>query len=302
MLGSIEGLFVVAQTPFQEDGAIDLDSVDTLSAFYHKHGARGLTVLGVSGEAAKLTPTEAVAVASRFVTAFPSGPVIVGVSNPSLAQLGELTDTVMAAGAAGVMIAPAGSVRTDEDLMRYFDAVFRRIGDVPVVLQDFPFSSGVKMSVPAILRLFDEFPNIEVIKEEDLPSCNKISRMKAEMRRPFRILTGNNALYLTHEMERGIDGPMAGFSFPEVLSGVYDLMVAGKREEAHDLFDRFLPLMRYEALGEWGIAVRKWILHRRGAMASPAMRQPGPALNETDREEIRFLVNRIGLADAPDLS
>lgn len=295
MLDNISGLFVVAQTPFKDDGAIDLDSVDTLSEFYYRHGARGLTVLGVSGEAGKLTPGEAVAVATRFVRASGGRPIIAGVSNPSLAQLAEVTASVMDAGCAGVMIAPAGTVRTDEDLFRYFDAVLGRIGDTPVVLQDFPFASGVKMSVPAILGLMEAFPQIKVIKEEDLPSCQKISRMKAEMKRPFRTLTGNNALYLPHELERGIDGPMAGFSFPEVLSGTYDLMKAGKRDEAHDLFDPYLPLMRYEALGEWGIGVRKLIMHKRGALASPAMRQPAPALSSTDLEEIQFLLDRIGL-------
>lgn len=297
MLDKISGLFVVAQTPFADDGAVDLNSIDSLSAFYYRHGAQGLTVLGVSGEAAKLTPTEAIAVATRFVEASEGRPIIAGVSNPSLAQLAEVTGACMAAGCAGVMIAPAASVKTDEDLFRYFGAVFDQIGDTPVVLQDFPFASGVKMSVPAILKLMELFPQIKVVKEEDLPSCQKISRMKAEMGREFRILTGNNALYLTHEMERGIDGPMAGFSFPEVLTGVYDLMKGGERDAAHDLFDRYLPLMRYEALGEWGIAVRKLIMHKRGAMASPAMRKPAPALSATDLEEIQYLLDRIGLDD-----
>lgn len=294
MLDAISGLYVVAQTPFTADGAVDLDSIDTLSEFYYRHGAQGLTVLGVSGEAAKLTPTEAIAVAKRFVQASGGRPIIAGVSNPSLAQLVEVTEACMAAGCAGVMIAPVSTIKTDEDLFRYFDAVFARIGDTPVVLQDFPFASGVKMSVPAILGLMARFPQIKVIKEEDLPSCQKISRMRDAMERPFQILTGNNAQFLTHEMERGIDGPMAGFSFPEVLSGVYDLMKAGKRDEAHDLFDRHLPLMRYEALGEWGIAVRKLIMHKRGAMASPAMRAPAPTLSETDLEEIQYLLDRIG--------
>ncbi|MCP1199546.1 dihydrodipicolinate synthase family protein [Notoacmeibacter sp. MSK16QG-6] len=293
MLRETKGLYVVAQTPFREDGAVDFDSIDSLSDFYYRHGANGLTVLGVSGEAAKLTPREAIETATRFVSASGGRPIIAGVSNPSLAQLAEVTGAVMDAGCSGVMIAPASSVRTDEDLLRYFDAIFQRIGDVPTVLQDFPFASGVKMSVPAILKLVATFPQIQVLKEEDLPSCQKITRLKAEMDRPFRILVGNNALYLPHELERGADGPMAGFSFPEVLSGTYKLMANGKRDEAHDLFDRYLPLMRYEALGEWGIAVRKLIMHKRGAIASPAMRGPSPRLSDTDIEEIQYLLNRI---------
>ena len=293
-LSQTRGLHVVAQTPFLPDGAVDFDSIDTLSAFYYRHGAQGLTVLGFSGEAQKLTPDEAVAVAARYVAASGGKRIIAGVTAPSLAVLTEVTRQVMAEGVDGVMICPPGSVRTDEDLMRYFDHVFQRIGDTPVVLQDFPAASGVKMSVPAIAALLDAFPQIAVIKEEDFPSLTKITRLR-EACRQVRILTGNNGLYLPQEMERGADGPMAGFSFPEVLSGVYDLITAGKRGQAHDLFNRYLPLLRHEAQGEWGIAIRKEMMRRRGALAHSVLRGPGPMLSDTDLEELDFLVGRMDI-------
>ncbi|MCF3936169.1 dihydrodipicolinate synthase family protein [Acuticoccus sp. M5D2P5] len=300
MLDEATGLHVVAQTPFQPDGAIDHDSIDSLSAFYYSHGARGLTVLGVSGEAGKLTQDETVAVAARFVRAADGHRIIAGVSNPSLAVLVETTRQVMAEGVDAVMICPPGAVRTDEELFRYFESVFERIGDVPTVLQDFPFHSGVRMSVPAIVRLIEMFPQISVIKEEDLPSVTKISALREALDggRQVRILTGNNGLYLPQEMERGADGPMAGFSYPEVLSGVYDLMTAGKRAEAHDLFNRHLPLLRYEAQGQWGIAIRKEMMRRRGALQCAALRAPGPSLNARDLAEIDYLVSRMDLPAA----
>ena len=293
MLRDCVGLHVVAQTPFRRDGAVDFESIDRLSAFYYRHGARGLTVLGVSGEAGKLTPDEAVAVASRYVAASGDRRIIVGVSSASLAVLVEVTHQVMAEGADGVMICPPGSVRTDEDLMRYFEAVFERIGDVPVTLQDFPVASGVKMSVPAICRLLDAFPMIQVIKEEDLPSLGKISRLRAEQPREVRILTGNNGLYLPQEIARGADGPMAGFSYPEMFSGVHSKMVEGDIGGAHDLFNGFLPLLRHEAQGEWGIALRKESLRRRGAIHCAAMRRPGPTLDETDLAELDTILSHM---------
>lgn len=296
MLKDTQGLHVVAQTPFLPDGTVDFDSIDSLSEFYYRHGAQGLTILGFSGEAQKLTPDEAVDVAARYVRSSGGKRIIAGVTSPSLAVLVEVTRQVMAAGAEAVMICPPGSVRTDEDLMSYFDNVFSRIGDTPVVLQDFPAASGVKMSVPAIARLLEAFPQIQVIKEEDFPSLTKISRLRAECR-PVRILTGNNGLYLPQELERGADGPMAGFSFPEMLSGVYDLVRAGRRAEAHDLFNRFLPLLRHEAQGEWGIAIRKEMMRRRGALAHAGLRGPGPVLSRTDIAELDFLLSRMDIAD-----
>ncbi|WP_417695301.1 dihydrodipicolinate synthase family protein [Roseibium sp.] len=295
MLEQTQGLHVVAQTPFLEDGAVDFGSIDTLSAFYYGHGAQGLTVLGVSGEAQKLTVDETIAVAARYVAAANGHRIIAGVSHPNLATLVEVTAQVMAEGADAVMICPPRGICTDEDLIRYFEAVYERVGDVPTVLQDFPASSGVVMSVPAIDRLLVAFPQIAVIKEEDTPSPTKITRLRAELSRPVKILTGNNGQFLVQEMERGADGPMAGFSYPEMLSGVYDLMNEGRRAEAHDLFNRYLPLLKHEAQGQWGIAIRKEMMRRRGALQSNALRGPGPRLTETDLAELDYLVSRMDL-------
>lgn len=293
MLDQIQGVYIVAQTPFQDDGLLDLASVDTLTDFYFEHGANGLTVLGVAGEAVRLTPDEARTVARRFIARAEGRPVIVGVSNPSLAQLAELTAQVMDDGAAGVMIAPPSGLRTEEELFGYFAGVFARIGQVPTVLQDFPFSTGVWMSVPSIVRLVAEFPQIQVLKEEDLPSITKITRLREAPGRRIAILTGNNAMFLPLEMGRGIDGPMAGFSHPEMLSSVYRLYRDGQIDEAHAVFDCYLPLLSYENQGQWGVAVRKEILRRRGAIRSGAMRQPGPRLTATDLGEIDRLLQQL---------
>jgi 4-hydroxy-tetrahydrodipicolinate synthase len=293
MLGDIKGSVIIAQTPFDDRGAIDLASVDTLTDFYLGHGADGFVVLGVSGEGGKLTPAEALEVASRFIARAGGKPVIVGVSNPSTAQLRQLSLEAMERGASGVMIAPPSGIRTEEELFGYFSTVFELIGDVPVVLQDFPGSTGVWMSVPSILRLIEAFPQIQVVKQEDLPSLEKITQLRARQGRRVAILTGNNGLYLPYEMARGIDGPMAGFSHPEMLSGVYRLYTRGEEEAAQDLFDRYLPLLNYEAQGFWGVAARKEVMRRRGAIRHATMRRPGPSLSATHMAEIDLLLRRL---------
>ncbi len=256
MLNEAKGFYVVAQTTFDDRGALDLESLSSLIDFYHRHGVDGFTCLGVAGEAAKLTPDEAIAVANQYIERSQGKPVIVGVSNASLAQLRELTLRVMDRGAAGVMIAPPNGLKTEEELLGYFATVFAQIGNVPVVLQDFPFSSGVWMSVPSILKLIANHPQIQLLKEEDLPSITKITKLREAGGRRISIMTGNNAVYLPLELGRGADGPMAGFSHPEMLSGVYKLHAAGEVEAAYDLFDRYLPLLNYEnqSHGAWQCA------------------------------------------------
>ena len=171
--------------------------------------------------------------------------------------------------------------------------MFAQIGNVPVVLQDFPFSSGVWMSVPSILKLIANHPQIQLLKEEDLPSITKITKLREAGGRRISIMTGNNAVYLPLELGRGADGPMAGFSHPEMLSGVYKLHAAGEVEAAYDLFDRYLPLLNYENQSQWGVAVRKEVMRRRGAIKHATMRVPGPKLTATDMAEIDRLLRRL---------
>ena len=91
---------------------------------------------------------------------------------------------------------------------------------------------------------------------------------------------------------------MAGFSFPEMLSGVYQLYSAGQIEAAHDLFDTYLPLLCFENQSQWGVAVRKEVLKRRGAIRSATMRAPGPVLTAADHKDIDLLVRRVEKAVA----
>lgn len=293
MLNNAKGVYIVAQTPFDEAGNVDLESIDTLVNFYREHGANGFTVLGVSGEAGKLSAIEARQVAQRYIQRAEGLPVIVGVSNPSLAQLAHLTTEVMDLGAAGVMIAPPTGLQTDEDILGYFAEVYRRIDDTPTALQDFPFASKVALSVPVIQQLVARHEQIQLIKQEDLPCLNKISSLRTGLSRRVAILTGNNAMYLPLELQRGADGPMAGFSYPEMLSQVYSLHQAGCFEEADDLFDVYLPLLRYEAMGFWGVSARKEVMRRRGAIRHATMRSPGPRLSSEDLGEIDRLVARL---------
>jgi len=291
------GVFVISVTPFDESGAIDWDSLDRVVDFYFEKGATGLTVLGMMGEAPKMTQTESVAIVKRVLARAGGRPIVVGVSAPGLAAIGELTAQVMDLGAAGVMVAPPGSLNTDPAIHRYYGQVIRQIGDaVPVVLQDFPLSTKVQISDEILQRILVDYPSIKMVKHEDWPGLNKISRIRAAEaagQRRVSILCGNGGLFLPEEMARGADGAMTGFGFPEMLVRVVRLMTAGEMTTAQDLFDAHLPLIRYETQPGLGLAVRKHMLARRGAIASPALRAPGAGLDARAVAEVDRLMARL---------
>jgi 4-hydroxy-tetrahydrodipicolinate synthase len=290
------GVYVISVTPFKDDGSLDLDSLDRVTDFYLAAGADGLTVLGMMGEAPKLTGAESRQVIQRVISRAPGKPVVVGVSSPGLAALAEVSQDAMAQGAAGVMIAPPMNLRTDAQILSYYRQARGFIGnDVPVVLQDFPLATTVQISDELLGRLIDELPQIVMLKHEDWPGLSKISKLReaeAKGRRRISVLCGNGGVFLPEEMARGADGAMTGFGFPEMLVQVTDLASRGEMDRAQDMFDAYLPLVRYEQQPGVGLAVRKYVLARRGAIASAAQRQPGAQLDALARAEVERLLRR----------
>ena len=296
------GTFAIAPTPFHDDGRIDEASIDSLTDFYAGIGCDGVTVLGILGEAPKLEAHEAQAVALRFVKRAAKMQIIVGVSAPGLGAIQSLALTSMDAGAAGVMIAPPPHLRTDEQILTYFKQAQEAIGpDVPWVLQDYPLTLTVVMTPSVIRRIVMDAPSCVMLKHEDWPGLEKITALRGFQKdgslRDLSILTGNGGLFLDFEMERGADGAMTGYAFPEMLIDVVNLSKQGSRDAAHDLFDAHLPLIRYEQQPGAGLAVRKYVLQKRGVIASAAQRRPGATITAAAKAEVDYLLARVARFD-----
>jgi 4-hydroxy-tetrahydrodipicolinate synthase len=296
------GTFAIAPTPFHEDGRIDERSIDRLSDFYTEVGCDGVTVLGILGEAPKLDATEAEQVALRFIKRAKDLQVIVGVSAPGFASMRSLAKASMDAGAAGVMIAPPPHLRTDDQIIGYFKQAQEAIGDdIPWVLQDYPLTLTVVFTPAVIRKIVMDCPSCVMLKHEDWPGLEKITTLRNFQKdgslRPLSILVGNGGLFLDFEMERGADGAMTGYAFPELLIDVVKLSKAGKRDAAHDLFDAHLPLIRYEQQPGVGLTVRKYVLQKRGIIASSAQRRPGAVITPQARAEVDYLLSRVARVD-----
>jgi len=293
------GVFVIAATPFTDAGEVDLASIDTLTDFYLDFGIDGLTILGIMGEAQKLSAEESLAVMRRFLDRVDGRiPVVVGVSAPAFDPMAALARSAMDAGAAGVMIAPPPTVRHDEQFFGYYAGACKAVGaDTPVCLQDYPAVTGAYMSVPVFGQIVRELPQVVMLKAEDCPGLTKISRIRAleaHGQRRVSILVGNNGLFYPLELARGADGPMTGVAYPEMLTEVYRAMKAGDRDLADDLFEIYLPLVRYETQAGVSLAWRKEILRRRGAIASAKVRAPGVQLTADEHDDLSRMMARIG--------
>jgi 4-hydroxy-tetrahydrodipicolinate synthase len=165
-----------------------------------------------------------------------------------------------------------------------------------VCLQDYPAVTGVYMSVPVFTQVVKELPQVVMLKAEDQPGLTKISRIRAleaAGQRRVSILVGNNGLFYPLELARGADGAMTGVAYPEMLTEVYRAMKDGDRDLADDLFEIYLPMVRYETQTGVSLAWRKEILRRRGAIHSAKVRSPGVQLNRDEHDDLTRMMERI---------
>jgi 4-hydroxy-tetrahydrodipicolinate synthase len=294
---SARGVYVISATPFTAAGAMDWASTDRLMDFYLDCGVDGVTILGVMGEAPKLSEAESQAFVERVLKRIAGRiPVIVGVSNPGLKLLADFARRAMDLSAAGVMVSPTSGLKTDDQIHGYIASVVNELATIPIVLQDYPQLTQVFMSASLINRCFADFPTLKMLKHEDAPGLRKLSQVRAAdsaRGRRISILVGNGGIHLPQELARGADGAMTGFAFPEMLVEVCRRFAAGDAEGAEDLYDAYLPVVRHEQQPGIGLALRKETLRRRGIIASARTRAPGPALDAADEAELTRLLARL---------
>jgi 4-hydroxy-tetrahydrodipicolinate synthase len=291
---TINGVFTIAATPFMPDGALDLDSIDQMIDAYVEKGANGLTILGMMGEAVKLSAEESVAVIKRS-TSRCKVPVIVGVSASGFAAMRALGIESMDAGAAGVMVAPPMGLQTNEEIFSYYHNTANALGEIPFVLQDFPLATGVKIPTSVILQIVENLPTCVMLKHEDWPGLEKITALREASdagARRISILCGNGGMYLLEELLRGADGAMTGFGYPEMMRQVLDAYQTNEIERARDIFDAYMPMIRYEAQPGMGLAIRKHSLARQGIIRHATLRKPGVGLSAAAIAEVDILAAR----------
>jgi 4-hydroxy-tetrahydrodipicolinate synthase len=291
----VHGVYNITPTPFLPDGRLDEASIVTLTRFTIDRGVDGLTILGVLGEADKLTESERDRVIATTIEAAGGRvPVCVGTTHAGTDGCVAQTRRAVELGASAVMVAPPTLARSsDAALRRHYLSVAGAV-DLPIVVQDHPASSGVLMSVEFLARLGDEAPRCRFVKLEDEPTPMKVTQL-LESNPRLRVVGGLGGVMFLEELRHGACGTMTGFGFPEILVEIYRAFVAGDRDRASEIFYRYCPLMRFENQARINLAIRKHIYHRRGAIASARARQPYAEPDPGTLSDLDDLLARLGL-------
>jgi 4-hydroxy-tetrahydrodipicolinate synthase len=292
------GVFHIMATPFTDGGQLDTPGLPRLVEAALATGITGVTLLGIAGEAHRLTDEERRRVIEGVVKEVRGRvPVVVGVSASGTHLATSFTRMAQEHGADGLMVAPPAGLKNLEAVAEYYRTV-ADTASVPLVLQDEPVTTQVTMPAAFMARLCGEIPAIEAVKLEEAPTLPKITRLRELLSRRVAIFGGLGGVYFFEELSRGADGAMTGFPYPEALKAIRDHFVAGRRDEARALFYRWLPLIRYESqpgsTPGTAVGIRKEILRRRGWIDSSRVRPPAPALDAGTLDEIGEILRAVG--------
>jgi 4-hydroxy-tetrahydrodipicolinate synthase len=292
----LEGIYVIVSTPFDEQGRIDEASFASHLDATVKAGVQGITILGVAGEAPRLSDAERDRLTAVAMAAIGGRvPVIVGASHDGTDVTIARTRAAQAAGAAGVMIAPPTFSKVGKGLIEHY----RRIGaegGLPIVVQDYPPVNGVEMSPQFMAELCAAVPEIVTIKLEGAPTASRIRQTRALAPDRVTFQGGLSGVWLLHELRAGSRGAMTGFPYPELLVAIWDAFRSGDEATAAATYQRYLPLMLLDGQAGTGVATRKEILVRRGQIRCAKVRAPGLSIDDDARREVHALVDALGLA------
>ena len=285
---AFEGVYSIIPTAFTDSGDFDPASQRAIVDLFIDKGANGLTALGVTGEVARLEERERADILQVVVEqAAGRVPIIAGTSAEGTRTCISYTRQAKELGAAAVMVSPPRMPKLNSAaVVNHYKALADGV-DLPIIVQDYPPITGFAMEPSLLARIAKEVPSARTIKLEDPPTPFKTARiLEAAGDTRVQIFGGLGGVFLLEELISGATGAMTGFAFPEILARIMQHWNAGEKDAAADVFYRAVPLMRFEFQEGIGMAIRKEVLRRRGALKSAATRAPAGALDQPTRQAL----------------
>jgi len=296
MVARYQGVFPVVPTTFTDTGELDLASQKRCVDFMIDAGSHGLCILANFSEQFVLSDDER-ELLTKAILEHVRGrvPVIVTTTHFSTQVCIERSRRAQAMGAAMVMVMPpyhGATIRVPEHATYEFFARLSAALRIPIMIQDAPVS-GTVLSAPFLAKMAMEIENVAYFKIETAGAASKLRELIRlggdRIEGPW---DGEEAITLMPDLEAGATGAMTGGGYPDGIRRIVDAWVAGRRDEAADQYQRWLPLINYENR-QCGLLAAKALMHEGGVIACEAPRHPFPAMHPATRAGLITTARRL---------
>jgi dihydrodipicolinate synthase/N-acetylneuraminate lyase len=285
---AFKGVIPVLQTPFQEDGSLDLNSLIAEVEYVKEAGADGLVFPGFVSEWWKLT-SEEIDLCAQAITQAARGrlPVILNVTAQSTYVAVQQGRRFASLGADGLMCLPPFVVpRSSEALVTHLAAVLDAV-DLPHILQYSASLTGIHLESSQMSALHDKYPHLGCIKVDFIPPGPVITRLRRVMPDSFTYLIGFAGLQMPDAVVRGAHGLMGGAGHLREDLIAWSALLQDTNGQGFEKFKSLLPLLNSEMQTvDMSIATHKWLLKQQGVFRSAHVRAPGAELDEFQVAEL----------------
>ena len=293
-----KGVFPALLTPFTADDKLDLQMFEKNLAAQLSAGVHGIIIGGSLGEASTITEKEKQELV-QFSVEYLNGkiPVILNIAESTTKEAIQQATNAHTWGADGIMLLPPMRYKTDErETISYFKAVAQATG-LPIMIYNNPVDYKID-TTPAMFEELVECKNITALKESSRDVTN-LTRMVNRFGNRFKVLCGVDTLAM-EELCLGADGWVAGLvcAFPKETVTIYNLVKAGKIEEAAAIYRWFMPLLELDIHPKLVQYIK--LAATQTGIGSEYVRAPRLTLAGEERERVLKIINH-GIATRPNL-
>ncbi len=290
---TISGVFPVLPTPFDSQGQPDTDSLRRLVRYLLLCGVDGITYPGVASEFAQLTEEER-NMLTLLVLQEVAGkvPVVAGVTSSDVDTTTRLARSFATAGAAALMVAAPPNRPDAPNQIAFFNTLAKQVPSLPWMLQNVPQPVGAGLDPAVLLDILHAVPAIRYIKEEALPSGQRLSMVLTQAPPSLLgVFGGAGGRYITDELRRGTCGTMPAIELAEVHVALFAAHKRGDANTVRMLFTRMLPILNIQAVFRWSLT--KQMLLQRGLIRHDTQRIAGPCMDAMDLVDLNAFIDDV---------
>ncbi len=291
-----QGVIPAITTPFRPDLEVDYPFLTRHAQWLIENGCVGIVALGSLGEGATLTNPEKVRILETLVKALPGVPIVAGISSLSTQDAVELAREAKRVGCQGLMVLPPYIYSTDWREMKAHVAAIMNATDLSCMLYNNPIAYKTDFLVEHIEELLNEHPNLHAVKESSA-DVRRVTSIRSVCGDRIQILVGVDDA-IVEGIAAGARGWIAGTvnALPRESVQLFELALAGKHEEAFEIYSWFLPMLKLDVVPKFVQLIK--LAQQEAGAGSERVRGPRLVLEGAERKAALDIICR-DLANRP---